>query len=80
MNCTVATELTRDLFGMDVKEIDAAGARAPVGAEGVSMLPFFNGERVPNLPEGKASIMGLNATNYTRENIARASWNPQYSA
>ncbi|RKX87857.1 MAG: xylulokinase [Spirochaetes bacterium] len=73
MNCTVATELTRDLFGLDVKEIDAAGARAPAGAEGVSMLPFFNGERVPNLPNGKASIMGLNATNYTKENIARAS-------
>jgi xylulokinase len=73
MNCTVATELTRDLFGLDVKEIDAAGAEAPAGAEGVCMLPFFNGERVPNLPEGKASIMGLNTTNYTVENIARAS-------
>jgi xylulokinase len=73
MNCTVATELTRELFGMNVKEIDAAGARAPAGAEGVAMLPFFNGERVPNLPRGKASIMGLNATNYSRENIARSS-------
>lgn len=73
MNCTVATEMTRDLFNMNVKEIDAAGAKAPAGAEGVTMLPFFNGERVPNLPRGKASIMGLNATNYTRENIARAS-------
>ncbi len=73
MNCTVATELTRDLFNLGVKEIDAAGALAPPGAEGVSMLPFFNGERVPNLPNGKASIMGLNTTNYTKENIARAS-------
>ena len=26
MNCTVATELSRDLFDMDVKQIDAAGA------------------------------------------------------
>lgn len=73
MNCTVATEMTRDLFDMNVKEIDAAGAKAAAGADGVTMLPFFNGERVPNLPRGKASIMGLNATNYTRENVARAS-------
>ncbi len=73
MNCTVATELTRDLFGMNVREIDATGAEAPPGAEGVTMLPFFNGERVPNLPNGKASIMGLNTTNYTKENLARAS-------
>ncbi len=73
MNCTVATELTRDLFGLSVKEIDAAGAEAPAGAEGVTLLPFFNGERVPNLPKGKAGIMGLNALNYTKANIARAS-------
>ena len=73
MNCTVATELTRDIFGMSVQEIDAAGDRAPAGAEGVCMLPFFNGERVPNLPDGRASIMGLTSTNYTKENVARAS-------
>jgi xylulokinase len=58
---------------MSVKEVDAAGAGAVPGAGGVTMLPFFNGERVPNLPRGKGSIMGLNTTNYTRENIARAS-------
>ncbi len=73
MNCTVATELTRNLFDMDVKEIDRLGGTAPVGAEGVVMLPFFNGERVPNLPKGTGSIMGLNNTNYTRANIARSS-------
>lgn len=73
MNCTVATELTRKLFGMSVKDIDLAGSKAPVGAGGVTMLPFFNGERVPSLPKGKASIMGLNTSNYTRENVARAS-------
>lgn len=73
MNCTVATELTRELFGMSIEEITIAGAESPVGANGVSMLPFFNGERVPPLPSGKASIMGLTTGNYTRENIARAS-------
>lgn len=73
MNCTVATELTRELFNMEVKEIDQAASRAPAGAEGVAMLPFFNGERVPALPRGKASIMGLTAANYSPQNIARAS-------
>ncbi|OQX29209.1 MAG: xylulokinase [Spirochaeta sp. LUC14_002_19_P3] len=73
MNCTVATELTRKLFDLTVKEIDKAGSKAPIGAEGVCMLPFFNGERVPDLPHGQGSIMGLNSSNYSRENIARAS-------
>ncbi len=72
MNCTVATEETRALFELDVKAFDACAAKAPIGADGVVFLPFFNGERTPNLPNGRASIMGLTAANASRENIARA--------
>lgn len=47
-------------------------AMAPIGAEGIVVLPFFNGERIPNLPQGKAGILGGSATNFSKENIARA--------
>ena len=72
MNCTVATEETRELFKLDVKEFDAGAAKAPIGADGVVFLPFFNGERTPNLPNGRASIVGLTSANCSRENISRA--------
>ena len=36
-------------------------------------LPFFNGERTPNLPNGRASITGLTTANTNKENICRAS-------
>ena len=72
MNCTVATEETRKLFGLGVKEFDECASKAPIGSEGVVFLPFFNGERTPNLPNGRASINGLDAANNSRENIARA--------
>lgn len=72
MNCTVATEETRALFELSVKDFDACAAQAPIGSEGVVFLPFFNGERTPNLPNGRASIQGLNAANTSRANIARA--------
>lgn len=72
MNCTVATEETRKLFGLGVKEFDECASEAPIGSEGVVFLPFFNGERTPNLPNGRASINGLDASNNSRENIARA--------
>ena len=72
MNCTVATEETRALFDLDVKAFDGCAAKAPIGADGVVFLPFFNGERTPNLPNGRASIMGLTAANASRDNIARA--------
>ena len=72
MNCTVASEEFRSLFGLDVKTFDAEAEKAPIGAEGVVVLPFFNGERTPNLPNGRASINGISAANFKRENLARA--------
>ena len=72
MNCTVASEEFRSLFGLDVKAFDAEAAQAPIGAEGIVVLPFFNGERTPNLPNGRASINGITAANFKRENLARA--------
>ncbi|MGL4987556.1 MAG: xylulokinase [Treponemataceae bacterium] len=72
MNCTVATEELRNLFSLGVKEFDDLGAKAPIGANGVVVLPFFNGERTPNLPNGRASITGLSLANTNRENICRA--------
>jgi xylulokinase len=73
MNCTVASEQFRGLFGMDVKPYDAEAAKAPIGSDGVVVLPFFNGERIPNLPAGRASLNGVTAANFSRANIARAS-------
>lgn len=72
MNCTVATELTRALWSADVAALERFASKAKPGSSGVIMLPFFNGERTPNLPAGKGCIMGLTPVNYTRENIFRA--------
>jgi xylulokinase len=72
MNCTVASEEFRTLFGLDVKAFDSDAAKSPIGANGVVVLPFFNGERTPNLPGGRASINGVTAANFKRENLARA--------
>jgi xylulokinase len=35
-------------------------------------LPFFNGERTPNLPYGRASVNGITQANFKRENLVRA--------
>ncbi len=73
MNCTVATELIRNLFEFGIKEFDRIGAEAPSGSEGIITLPFFNGERTPNLPNGKGCIVGMTGTNLKKENIFRSS-------
>jgi xylulokinase len=72
MNCTVASEEFRGLLGYDVKTFDAQAGKAPIGADGIVILPFFNGERTPNLPNGRASVNGITAANFKKENLARA--------
>jgi len=72
MNCTVSTELTRGLLGVAVGELDERIASVPAGAGGVMTLPFFNGERTPNLPNAKGSIFGLDESNYSADNLLRS--------
>jgi xylulokinase len=72
MNCTVASEEFRGLFGLEVKAFDTEASKSPIGADGIVVLPFFNGERTPNLPNGRAGINGITAANFKRENLARA--------
>jgi xylulokinase len=72
MNCTVASEQIRALLELGVREFDEEASKSSPGAEGIFVLPFFNGERTPNLPHGKASITGMTVANCSRRNIARA--------
>lgn len=72
MNCTVSSEVTRALFDKGVKEFDRIAASAPIGCDGVLMLPYFNGERTPNYPNGKGCLFGFTLTNMTEQNISRA--------
>lgn len=72
MNCTVATENVARVLGFDSREGDAVMAGTQPGAGGLTMLPFFNGERTPDLPHARASLHGMDAGNLTRGNLYRA--------
>ena len=72
MNCTVGTELMRQLFEYGVKEFDQLADSAPAGSDGILTLPFFNGERTPNFPNGKGCLVGMTAGNVKKENIFRS--------
>ncbi len=72
MNCTLATELTRALFSVDLQQMEQQISAAPIGSQGVLTLPFFNGERSPNLPNAKGCILGLDALNNKQNNVLRS--------
>lgn len=72
MNCTVSSEVTRELFGKDIAAFNDMASKAPIGSEGVCMLPYFNGERTPDYPKGKGCLFGLTLSNMKEENISRS--------
>ena len=72
MNCTVATEAVAKTFGFSTRDGDAVMAGTTPGANGVGMLPFFNGERTPDMPHARGSLFNLDLNNFTRANAYRA--------
>lgn len=72
MNLTNATGAIQQLLELDLASFGALVAQAPIGAEGLLMLPFLNGERVPPLPNASASLFGMTSDNLTRANLCRA--------
>lgn len=61
MNCTTVLEEVRAGFGGDHDVLAAAAAELPVGAGGLSFLPYLAGERSPDWPQARGVIHGLTA-------------------
>ena len=72
MNCTVSTELMRNLLSADIASFEEQVSLAPRGSNGVITVPFFNGERTPNLPNAKGCVIGLDSKNTRPENLLRS--------
>ncbi|MFC9334478.1 MULTISPECIES: xylulokinase [Arthrobacter] len=60
------------LLGVDFDELSRLALEAEPGAGGVVLVPYFEGERTPNLPRATASFSGLSIASTTRSNFARA--------
>jgi xylulokinase len=72
MNVTLVTERMRELFGVDHGAMEAAVAATPPGADGLVLLPYFDGERTPNLPRGRGVLFGLTRHNTSPGHLMRA--------
>lgn len=72
MNVTTVTESVRVLLGCDHAALDKAVEAAPAGAGGLLLLPYFAGERTPNVPDGSGVLLGLTGKTFTAAHFARA--------
>ena len=60
------------MLGVDLDGLSRLALEAEPGADGLTLLPFLDGERTPNLPTATGSLHGLTRGNATPENLARA--------
>ncbi|GKX64440.1 xylulokinase [Pragia fontium] len=72
MNVTSATTIIQNFLDLDIHAFNDALNQSEPGANGLMMLPFFNGERVPPLPHAKASLHNLDGCNLNPQNLSLA--------
>jgi xylulokinase len=72
MNVTVATEMVRQDFGLTHDQFAAAARKAPPGCDGLLLLPYLEGERTPNVPDGTGVFVGVSPRTFTAPHFARA--------
>jgi xylulokinase len=63
---------TAQLLGVSLEQLSHLALSAPAGSEGVSFLPYLEGERTPPLPDAQGELVGLTLRNMKPANIARA--------
>jgi xylulokinase len=73
LNAARILDVTARLLGVDHDELGRLALDAAPGAGGLVLVPYFAGERTPNLPDATASLTGMTLASTTRENLARAS-------
>lgn len=71
LNATKVLDATARLLGVDLAGFDALALASPVGADGVTLLPYFDGERTPDRPAASGVVAGLRS-DVSREQLARA--------
>jgi len=60
------------ILGKTHDEVAQLALAAQPGAKGLTLLPYFEGERTPNRPKATGVFAGMNLSNSNPEDIARA--------
>ncbi|MGB9035081.1 MAG: xylulokinase [Paeniglutamicibacter sp.] len=61
------------MLNVDLDEFDRLASAGAPDAGGLTLIPYLDGERTPDLPHATGTMTGLTRANLTPENMARAS-------
>ncbi len=71
LNSAKVSDAFRRVLGVDTETFDRLALETEPGARGVTLVPYLDGERSPNLPDATGSLFGLRS-DVTPGQIARA--------
>jgi len=72
LNAARILDAATRILGKSHDEVGALALAAKPGANGLSLLPYFEGERTPNRPDATGVFAGMNLTNSNPADFARA--------
>jgi len=72
LNAARIFDAATTILGKTHNEVGALALSSVPGAHGLTLLPYFEGERTPNRPSATGVFSGMNITNSNPADIARA--------
>jgi xylulokinase len=60
------------MLGVDLETLSRLAMEAPFDADGLLLIPYLEGERTPNLPDARGTLVGLTGATMTPAHLARA--------
>jgi xylulokinase len=72
LNAARVLDAAARMLGVDHERLSTLALQAPAGAEGLTLVPYLEGERTPNRPGAAGALHGLRLRNTTAANLARA--------
>ena len=72
LNAARILDAAATTLGVTHERLGELALSSPAGAGGLTLLPYFEGERTPNRPDATGVLAGITVGNSHPENIARA--------
>ena len=72
LNAARVLDATAAMLGVDLTTLATLALAAPPGADGLTVVPYLEGERTPNRPNATGAIHGWRLGNSTPAHLARA--------